>query len=476
MSAPDTGGLKSLAEAALARLATGDGLGALQLFTQILQQDPGLAEAFFGAGLALEMMANDEGAAASFRHAVELAPGLADAHGALAALAAKQHRGEQVRPSAERALALCPGQPAASIALAQLELHASRPEKAVAQLQPVIDGRLAAPLQKAQALRLSGEAVDRQGRPGEAFARYAASARIFRDLYVGECAGPEPMAGLDLCQSLARQYAAADGALWTPAAGAHRPPAAGHVFLLGFPRSGTTLLEQALAGHGDIVALEEHPTLAPVIDAYLDPPVGVGALAQMDAADADRWREVYWSRVRQLGVEPQGKVFVDKQPFYSLWLPLIGKLFPDAKIIVARRDPRDVVFSCFRNPFKMTPVTYELMDLERGAALYVAATQIIDLFMARAGNPVFVYRHEDLVQDFDGTLRRLCAFLGLEWSDAMTDFAVTAARRNIRTPSADQVRRGLNRDGLGVWKRHAASLAPVLPLLEPLAQRFGYAV
>jgi hypothetical protein len=283
------------------------------------------------------------------------------------------------------------------------------------------------------------------------------------------------MAGLDLCQSLVRQYGEAGPELWRPAPGPASSPAAGHVFLIGFPRSGTTLLEQVLAGHPDIVALEERTTLAPAIDAYLDPPIGLADLAEMDEAAAEHWRADYWERVRACGVNAQGKVFVDKQPFHGLWLPLIGKLFPEAKIIVARRDPRDVVFSCFRNPFRMTPVTYELMELERGAALYAGVMQSIELFLARAANPAFTYRHEDLVERFDETLAALCAFLDVDWRPDMAQFQMVARARDIRTPSANQVTKPLNRDGIGAWRRYAPYLAPILPQLAPIAARYGYA-
>ena len=470
-----SGEIGAMVEAGHRALEAGDGLAALQCFLGVLQQDLGCAEAFLGSGYALELMGDEEGARASYRHAASVAPSLAEAHGALAALAARRRDWPSVRSSADLALAIRPGQPAACIALALQDLHEGRPGDVPARLDPVVAGAEAGVLQRAHALRTRAEALDRLGRTEAAFADFAASAEIFRRTYAGACAGPQPMAGLDLCQSLVRQYAAAGPELWRPAPGATRAPAAGHVFLLGFPRSGTTLLEQVLAGHPQVTALEERPILAPAIDAYLDPPVGVAALAQMDEAAAETRRAAYWERAATFGAQVEGKVFVDKQPFYSLWLPLIGKLFPDAKIIVARRDPRDVVFSCFRNPFRMTPVTYELMDIERGAALYLGAMQALELFLAETQNPVFLYRHEDLVDRFDETLDGLCDFLGLERDGRMAQFDRTALVRDIRTPSAAQVAKGLNRDGVGAWRRYAAQLQPILAPLSAIAQRYGYA-
>jgi len=473
----DAASLQALADQANDHLARGEGPAALTACCRILEQDIGFAPAYHAAGLALELMGDGDAAAASHQHALQLDPAQAAALGALARLALQHGQWPDAQAYAARALALDPDQPAAALAQAQLALQDSRPDQALALLHgPAAPGALGSPPHEALAWRVLGDALDALARPAEAYPAYAASAAIFRRQFAAACGGPQPLAGLDLCHRLGEAFRAADPQLWTPApAGAEAGGgAAGHVFVVGFPRSGTTLLEQALAGHPDVVTLEEQTTLMPAIDAYLDPPDGVEALARMDRAEADRWREDYWRRVRSFGVDPAGKVFVDKQPFYSLWLPLIGKLFPQARIVVARRDPRDVALSCFRRPFRMTPVTYELMDLDRSARLYAGTMDILELFLSRSSSPSFIYRHEDLVDDFDAVAGRLCAFLGLPWSDRLRDFPTTARTRHIRTPSALQVTRGLNRDGIGAWRPYAAQLEPVMPILAPLAQAYGY--
>ncbi len=471
-------GVQALTARAQDRLWQGDGPGALAICTRILERDIGYAPAYHAAGLALELMGADDAARASYRHASEIDPAFAAPLANTALLAIQAGEVQEASDYGARALALNPGETAAALALAIAALQAGRAGDAERQLGRS-GGAPLIPPHEAMAHRAMGDALHALGRPAEAFAAYAASAQIFRRRFAEACAGPQPLAGLDLCQTLADAYRRADAALWAPApqtgSQAASGGAAGHVFVIGFPRSGTTLLEQVLASHDEVVALEEQTTLMPAIDAYLDPPTGVDALAQMDEAAAERWRQDYWARVREFGVDPVGKVFVDKQPFYTLWLPLIGKLFPDARLIVVRRDPRDVVLSCFKRPFRMTPVTYELMDLGRGARLYAGAMDILDLFLQRSANPRLIYRHEDLVEDFDGVAKRICDFLGLPWSDRLRDFANTAKTRQIRTPSAAQVVRGLNRDGVAAWRPYAPMLAPILPILEPLALAHGYA-
>lgn len=468
--------LEALTQRAHHRLWQGDGPGALAICTRILERDIGYAPAYHAAGLALELMGADDAALASYRHAGELNPAFAAALGSTALLAMQAGETRAAQDYAARALALNPSESAAALALAKIALQEGRTAEAE-RLLSLPGGAPLIPPHDAMARRVLGDALHALGRPAEAFQAFAASAQIFRRQFADACAGPQPLAGLDLCQALEDAYRRADKALWAPApqSALHAAGgAAGHVFVIGFPRSGTTLLEQVLASHPAVVTLEEQTTLMPAIDAYLDPPTGVEALARMDEASAERWRQDYWARVREFGVEPAGKIFVDKQPFYTLWLPLIGKLFPDARLIVVRRDPRDVVLSCFKRPFRMTPVTYELMDLERAARLYVGAMDILKLFLERSANRRLVYRHEDLVADFDDVAMQLCNFLDLPWSDRLRDFADTARTRQIRTPSAAQVARGLNRDGVGAWRPYAPQLAPILPILEPLALACGY--
>jgi hypothetical protein len=200
----------------------------------------------------------------------------------------------------------------------------------------------------------------------------------------------------------------------------------------------------------------------------------VERLATIDAAEADRERQDYWSKVRSFGVEPAGRVFIDKMPLASIALPLIAKLFPDALILFARRDPRDVVLSCFRRRFGMNPSMYQLLTLDGAAAYYDSVMRLAEIYRDLLPLREHVVRYESLVEDFEATSRATCEFLGLEWDQKLTEFAAQARSRGISTPSAAQVARGLNRDGAGVWRRYREQLAPVLPLLERWVRRFGY--
>jgi len=202
----------------------------------------------------------------------------------------------------------------------------------------------------------------------------------------------------------------------------------------------------------------------------LDGPV---ALAEIDAATADALRAAYWHRGAEFGVASDVRLFVDMDPLKIMDLPLIARLFPAATIIIMRRDPCDVILSCFRQNFAASPIVFEFTSLARAARHYDALMRLQRHSLARMANPVFELRYEELVADVDCVTQRLCTALGLEWSEALRDFSTTARQRNVSTASVGQVRGRLYNGG-GQWQRFAGQLAPVLPVLQPWIDAFGY--
>ncbi len=266
-------------------------------------------------------------------------------------------------------------------------------------------------------------------------------------------------------------------AQWAAPPAAH-PEAAGpsgHVFLLGFPRSGTTLLEVALDGHPRVASLEEHELLKAAVLRYMREPVDFAALLRADGNELGALRERYWQEVRATGIELTGKVFVDKHPLHSLKLPLIARLFPQAKILFAHRDPRDVVLSCFRRRFSMNPAMFQMLTLEGVAAFYGATMSLAEQARPLLGLDWRVVRYEDLVEDLDRELRGICEYIGLEWVPNLGDFASRAQARERATPSTAQLARGLDKSGVGHWRHYRSSMESVRPTLDPWAKKLGYA-
>ena len=206
----------------------------------------------------------------------------------------------------------------------------------------------------------------------------------------------------------------------------------------------------------------------------MDAPDGLRRLAAADGRELGAFRDDYWARVRGFGVEPKGTVFVDKNPFNTLKLPLIYKLFPDAKVIFALRDPRDVVLGCFRRRFNLNPSTYELLDLTRAAAFYDQTMRFWEAIRQKQNLDERGLVYERLVANFEAEARATCEFIGVDWRPELADFAGRARRGDVASASSEQISRGLFSEGAGQWRRYQAELAPVLSALEPWAARFGY--
>jgi sulfotransferase family protein len=201
---------------------------------------------------------------------------------------------------------------------------------------------------------------------------------------------------------------------------------------------------------------------------------GLDRLATMPDHALEPWRQAYWKRVAESGFAPSKPVFIDKMPLNAVFLPLIAKLFPRAKILFALRDPRDVVLSCFRRRFAMNAGMYEFTSLETTTAYYGAVMRLLEIYRRKLALDLAETRHESLVTDFESEARRICDYLGLEFRDDMRGFARRAQGQNIDTPSGAQVARGLSSEGLAQWRRYAVPLSPALPWLSPFVTRFGY--
>jgi hypothetical protein len=228
-----------------------------------------------------------------------------------------------------------------------------------------------------------------------------------------------------------------------------------------------------LAAHPQAETLDELETLADAGRAFLADEGGLERLAAASEADLDPLRDAYWRRVRAAGVEPAGQTFVDKLPMNTLGLPLVARLFPQAKVIFVRRDPRDVILSCFRRQFVMNGASWEFLSLPGAARFYDAAMRLAQAYLAGLPLDAQVLRYEDLVADFATETAKLCAFIGLPQDPAVTAFAGSANAADIATPSAAQVAGGVSGEGVGQWKRYETQLAPVLPALKPWIKAFG---
>ncbi len=250
------------------------------------------------------------------------------------------------------------------------------------------------------------------------------------------------------------------------------------LFVVGFPRSGTTLLEQMLDAHPDFQSMDERAFIHELIERMEQAGQHYPAdLAQLTQIEADQLRDVYWQLVRDVLPDRGPRHLVDKNPLNMLCLPMIMRLFPHARIIVCLRHPCDVLLSCSMQPFRSPAFMVLCSSLPRLAHGYVHAFEQWHRDVAVFAPRVLEWRYESVVSQFDDQLARLAQFLEVADASPMTRFAEHARhKRFISTPSYAQVTEGVHRNAIGRWRNYREQFAPVLPLLRPWIERLGYTV
>lgn len=450
-------------------------LGALTEARAVLEQavelDPQFPWALQNLGSVMHSLGSPHIAKELFERAVAVKPDFVDAIASLADIAEMHNDPEKAETLAKQALSLAPGHVQAQFVLARLAMGRKDYEAAALILENVRRGD---PKANSDGAALRARVYDALGRFDDAFAAYEESNAVTR---AQNAPRYETMVGPQSFETIARLQEftpRADIASWR---WPEKPTGAEPVFLIGFPRSGTTLLEQVLASHPDVAALEEHETLVDAYGPLLLEPGALDRWGAMSGDEVNRYRGLYWQRVETpFGRPLHEKVFVDKMPLNTIFLPLLYRLFPNAKYIFALRDPRDVIVSCFTQSFKMNPAMFQFLRLDTGVRYYDEVMRLGDT--ARQALPLNVHelKYEDLVSDFDATAAKLLTFLDLPWTDQVREFVATAKSRQVLTPSAVQVRQPLYASSMGKWRRYEKHLAPYRDVLDRWAARFGYEV
>ena len=434
---------------------------------------PTYAAAWLERGFVLSTGGSFDRATESYAEAARLDPGNAAPWAGMAMIAARKGDRDLVRGHANRALAIDPGNLIASAALATVEIESGDCAAVVARLGPLLDIQAPPSSERANALNVLGDAFDRIGQTDDAFRAYCAAKAEFAAVHADQFP-PARETHREFIDRIGASLARTKTADWAiPTPGPVAGAAARHIFLLGYPRSGTTLVENILASLPDVLALEERPTLRDADEAFLGDNAGFERLAALTTADALPFRQAYWARVKAAGLDVAGRTFVDMDPLKGLRLPMIARLFPDARILIMRRDPRDIVWSCFHTNFALTSTSYEFTSLERTALHFDALMRLTQTSLEMLPLATHEVRYDALVRDFEATTQRMCAFAGLPWSADLRHFDRTAQARGVSTASAAQVRKPLY-DGTRQWERYAAQLAPVMPILQPWIERFGF--
>lgn len=437
-------------------------LRALGTAARLNPKDPKI---FMAIGLAFTDLENQQQAERAYRFAIEADPGHAAAYLQLGILLEKANRTDELKRLIESAKVK-------NVVGDELDwLHAlllgreGQQEEALRLAQSVRSTAIH-PTTRWQYI---GQLADRLGQVETAFAAFeemnGAMAQTPLGIGVDRSAYQRAIGGLT-ARVTPDWYAA-----WVPSPAIVEPPAP--VFLVGFPRSGTTLLDTILMGHDSVHVLEE----VPIIETLSNELGDLDAIAALDADDVARWRSRYFEELERRAPAPVGKLVIDKNPLSMIRVPLIHRLFPDAKFILAMRHPCDVVLSNFMQNFKPTEAMASFLDLSNASRAYDRIFEYWERCAEIFPISTRVVRYEELVEDAEAVARPLLEYLGLEWDEKILDHQKTAAKRGfIRTPSYAQVTEKIYTLASGRWQRYRSQMTSIVPILEPWAKRYGYSL
>ena len=387
----------------------------------------------------------------------------------LASLLERENRLDEAENWTGKALLMDPANETAQMTRATLDRRSGKYPQAVQGLRSLIPG-IGNPINRSIAWNQLGQCLEGQGNWDEAFDAFGESNRILKKHHTGSRPDPRGPHGL---QTLARIHG------WlkeNPVADWNEPAAqdtGGIAFLVGFPRSGTTLLDRMLSAHPDIEVLEEK-SLFSFLHQDWSQPGTLEALADVNEAQIADARQVYRREMSRHRRQPQRSLVIDKLPLNLAYLFLIHRLFPEAPVIFLKRHPMDVSISCYFQAFELEASMAYFLDIQQTAQYYDAVMQLAALSMDQVGNPLHQLRYEDLVAKPKDQLTALHNFLALERHDSMLEYRQQGGSDTSNTPSYQQVSQPLHTRSIGKWRHYSKQLESSVSVLQPWVERFGY--
>ena len=250
------------------------------------------------------------------------------------------------------------------------------------------------------------------------------------------------------------------------------------IFLVGFPRSGTTLLDTILRTNNSIEVIEEKPILRNFLrNLNVKTKNNFDNLDDLDKKFIQNMQNIYFEERAQYLDNKKTKTVIDKMPLNIIYIGEILRFFPNAKFIFALRNPYDSVLSCFMQQFELNPAMKNFTSLENSAILYDLVMKLWTIYRDVFSINCHFIKYEDLITDFEKTTKEIFKFLKIDWSDNIKNFHITAKKRlNISTPSYNQITSPLYSRSIGRWKNYENEFKGLKNILDPWLDEFNYKI
>ncbi len=414
-------------------------------------------------------------AQAALERACRLVDQFPDAQWKLALLYERRHRLEEALQLVDRVLAAQPKRPQALLLKARILRRQAKTAQSKALLQDLLQQPSVRPVLRAEALGDLAILFDQLEQYDKAWTTILEAKQILLAVDARPWTAAQIVFGR--FGQLARDVTPAQIRNWTQPVTTDAQRVA---LLTGFPRSGTTLLEQTLESHEDVISSEEQDVFSAEIFPNLSPvrshetPVA-DILQQLSSHAIASARSQYLDHIQSWLGEPVGaRLLLDKNPAMTLMIPVVIRLFPEVKLLIALRDPRDVIVSCFLRYLPLNPVSVCYLTLERLVDRY-----LLDL------NAWFRYRelldggwlevsYEQIVRQTRFQVDQVVEFLELAGEASALDHRTHALRNPVISPTYEDVAKPIYASAIGRWRNYRTQLEPILPRLEGVCGNLGY--
>ena len=248
------------------------------------------------------------------------------------------------------------------------------------------------------------------------------------------------------------------------------------IFLVGFPRSGTTLLDSILRSHSKILVLEEKLIISSIRDRFFEKNNNkINSLELLSDDDILSLQSEYFDMLHEIMNEDiHNKIIIDKLPLNLIEVGFIKRVFPQSKFILMLRHPCDTVLSCFMSDFKINEGMASFYNLKDATILYNEVFSLWDQYLEVYDLAYHIVKYEEVVLNFDNTIKKTINFLNVEWEDDVKNFNATAlARKKINTPSYNQVVQPLYEKSINRWKKYD-EIKKIYSSLEYWIKKYNY--
>lgn len=432
---------------------------------------PEYAEAYSNRGNILSELGQLDAAIQSCKKAIELKPTFKNVHTNLCDLYEKHNMVVELKNALQHAQEVLPESD--SELLFRLALLANREKRFedVRDLLELVSIEKLLPDTRPRYSELLSKAYDKLGEFSSAFCQFEITNNIVKKLSAGQQFSAQRY--FDRVSKTSKTWKNVANIEWSSKRTSTEQYSL--VFLVGFPRSGTTLLDTILRSHPEVLVVEEKNTVGSMLT-HIGGIATVDILTDLDDDQIAKLRAIYFEELFS-HIEPDDshKLIVDKMPLNITDVGLIHRVFPDSKFILALRHPHDCVLSCFMQNFKLNDAMSNFLTLQQSARLYDAVMKLWVHYNDALDIDAGILKYEDLVHDLQGTVEPLLDFLGLDWNDNVLNYQkVALSRGEIKTPSYNQVVQSLYTQAIDRWKNYKDQSKEIAPLLEPWVKKFGY--